>query len=405
MFTAKRWRRTADMAAPRVLFVDQSGQLGGAELSLLDVVHQRIKAGASDDTVVLFADGPFADRLRDAGARVEVLEQDIKVRKEAGLARQLAAAPNALRLVWSLKKLAAKHDVVYANTQRAAVIGGAAAKFARKPFLWHLRDMLDAGHFSRANRRIAVLTSNACATTIVANSRATADAYRRAGGKCPVVVIHNGIDAAPFDAVTGDEAQAVRQSLAMPAGTPLVGVFGRITEWKGHRILLEAIQRQELSHVHVAVVGDALFTDADRRLAEELRAIAAIDGLAGRVHWLGHRNDVPTVMKACDLIVHCSTQPEPFGRVIVEAMLAGKPVIASASGGAVEIIEKQIDGVLTTPGDASALASAMNTLLTDAELASNLATAGAATARSRFTLDAYVDSVEKVIVNAAATRR
>lgn len=390
------------MQTPRVLFVDQSGQLGGAELSLFDIVRKRLDAGATGDTVVLFADGPFADQLRDAGARVEVLQQDLQVQKEAGLVQQLAAVPKALRLVRALSKLAKQHDVVYANTQRAAIIGGVAAKLAKKPFLWHLRDMLDAGHFSRANRRIAVLTSNACATTVIANSQATADAYRRAGGKRSTVIIHNGIDAAPFDAVGSDDALAVRQSLAIPDAAPLVGVFGRITEWKGHRILLEAVQHEGLSHVHVAVVGDALFTDADRQLAEELRALSTRDGLAGRVHWLGHRSDVPTVMKACDVIVHCSTQPEPFGRVIVEGQLAGRPVIAAAGGGAIEIIEDGVNGLLTPPGDATSLAEATRRLFTDSELTQSLADAGTRTARTRFTLDAYVTAVNQ-IVNAAAT--
>lgn len=390
------------METPRVLFVDQSGQLGGAELSLLDIVRKRRDAGVTGDTVVLFADGPFAEQLRNAGARVEVLQQDLQVQKEAGLVQQLAAVPKALRLVRALSKLAKQHDVVYANTQRAAIIGGVAAKLARKPFLWHLRDMLDAGHFSRANRRIAVLTSNACATTVIANSQATADAYRRAGGKRPTVIIHNGIDAAPFDAVSSDDAQAVRRSLAIPDGTPLIGVFGRITEWKGHRVLLEAVQREGLKHVHVAVVGDALFTEADRLLAEELRDLSAQDGLADRVHWLGHRSDVPTVMKACDVIVHCSTQPEPFGRVIVEGQLAGRPVIAAAGGGALEIIEDDVNGLLTPPGNATSLAEATRRLLTDSELTRSLADAGARTARTRFTLDACVAAVNQ-IVNAAAT--
>ena len=390
------------MVTPSVLFVDQSGQLGGAELSLFDLVRKRLEAGALSDTVVLFAEGPFALQLRDAGARVMVLQQDLKVQKEAGLARQLTAAPGALGLAWALGKLAKKHDVVYANTQRAAVIGGAAAKLAAKPFLWHLRDMLDAGHFSRANRRIAVLTSNACAATVIANSKATAEAYCRAGGKRPTVVIHNGINAAPFDAVGLDEANAVRRSLAIPNGTPLVGVFGRITEWKGHRVLFDAIQREELGNAQLAVVGDALFTDADRLLAEELRTLSKQVGLAGRVHWLGHRNDVPTLMKACDLIVHCSTQPEPFGRVIVEGQLANRPVIAAAGGGALEIIEDGVNGLLTPPGNATALAAAMHRLLSDSELAVSLANAGARTVRTRFTLETYVAAVNVILEKAVS---
>lgn len=388
---------------PSVLFVDQSGELGGAELSLLDIVRARKAAGYDRDKVVLFADGPLSKRLNALSVEVEVISFNRKVGKQAGIAIQLLAIPAAYQVIRRIAAAARDHDAVYANTQKAIVLGGMAARLAKRPLVAHLHDVLEAAHFSRSNRRVSVLCMNACATAVIANSHATADAYQRSGGMRTTHIAHNGIDAAPFDAVSSDHAYTVRQSLAIPDAAPLVGVFGRITEWKGHRVLLEAIQCEGLGHVQVAVVGDALFTDADRRLVEELRAISAQDSLAGRVHWLGHRDDVPTVMKACDVIVHCSTQPEPFGRVIVEGQLAGRPVIAAAGGGAVEIIEDGVNGLLTPPGDASSLAEAMRCLLADSELARSLADSGARTARTRFTLDAYVAAVNQ-IVNAVVTR-
>jgi glycosyltransferase involved in cell wall biosynthesis len=107
-------------------------------------------------------------------------------------------------------------------------------------------------------------------------------------------------------------------------------------------------------------------------------------------------------MKACDLIVHCSTQPEPFGRVIVEGQLANRPVIAAAGGGALEIIEDGVNGLLTPPGNATALAAAMHRLLSDSELAVSLANAGARTVRTRFTLETYVAAVNVILEKAVS---
>jgi len=122
----------------------------------------------------------------------------------------------------------------------------------------------------------------------------------------------------------------------------------------------------KLPMVHAWIVGAALF--GEEAYENELRQLVYRLGLSERVHFLGHRSDVGELMNACDAIVHTSTSPEPFGQVVVEGMSAGKPVIASASGGVVEIISHGINGILVTPGDEDALASAISTLSNDRAL-------------------------------------
>ena len=126
--------------------------------------------------------------------------------------------------------------------------------------------------------------------------------------------------------------------------------------------------------VQVVLVGDALF--GEDAYVERLKLRAAKPDLAGRVHFLGFQQDVPRLMRAMDVIVHCSTAPEPFGLVIVEGMLARRPVIASAAGGALEIMTGE-SGLLVAPGDATALRSAITRLLENPELARRLAEEGA----------------------------
>ena len=117
----------------------------------------------------------------------------------------------------------------------------------------------------------------------------------------------------------------------------------------------------------------------------------------GRVHFLGFREDVPTLMQAVDVVAHTSIEFEPCARVIVEGMLSERPVVATAVGGVPELVEDGVSGLLVPPGDAQALASALQRVLNDTTLAARLAAAGHARALERFTLDRMGREVERVI--------
>lgn len=388
----------------RVLFVDQSGAMGGAELSLLDIVKRRLSNGHDVDTVALLSYGPFAERLIEARVRCEVMALGVDVQKTSGLAKQLLSGPRVLSVAFRLAKLARSHDLLYANTQKAAVVGAVAAKLSGRPLIWHLRDMLDASHFSRANRRVVVTLTNLAASRVIANSQATADAYRQAGGRVETVVVHNGVDPSPFDSIPVTDAASVRAELGIPPEAKLAGVFGRLTPWKGQHVFLEALESDRLQEVHAAIVGEALFTDEDRHYADQLKERCRTGALAGRVHWLGQRSDIPQLMRACDVIVHSSTEPEPFGRVIVEGMFASRPVIAAQAGGAVEIVQNGENGLLTAPGDASALAEALARLIDDPDFARRIAASGRATAETRFGLEDRVTELNQIIAETVAKR-
>jgi glycosyltransferase involved in cell wall biosynthesis len=152
--------------------------------------------------------------------------------------------------------------------------------------------------------------------------------------------------------------------------------------------------------VHAVFVGAALFGD-DAQYAAELQSRAAALEITDRVHFLGFRDDVPALMSAVDIVVHSSTTPEPFGRVIVEAMLAERPVIATRAGGAMEIVEDGRTGMLVAPGEPAALARAITGLLNNPARAATIARNGRRCAESRFTLDSAIPAVERNIVEAA----
>jgi glycosyltransferase involved in cell wall biosynthesis len=375
----------------RILALDHVGVLGGAELSLLDVA-----AGLGGDVCVrLFADGPFRGALERRGVDVRVLPMGAlgAVKKESR-----APSPQAVVAAWRLATVVAREAssarVLYANSQKALVVAALAGARARRPVVWHLRDLLGAPHFSALNTRGAVMLANWGAERVITNSQATADAFVRAGGNARRVrVVHNGVDPAPFDAVTDADAHNLRARLA-PGAAHVVAMFGRLHQWKGQHVAIDALAELP-GDCHLWVVGAPLF--GEHAFEAALRERAAQRGVAARVHFLGFRDDVAPLMRAADVVVHASTLPEPFGRVLVEGMLAGRPVVAADAGGVREIVADGVTGLLIPPGDAASLARAVDRLRAEPRYAASLAAAGSARARAAFGVQEMVRGVRNVL--------
>ena len=347
---------------------------------------------------MLFEEGPFAERLRADGIDTEVLQNEISglqaVRKGSRLGGTLAAIPSVIRLVAKTARHARAHDLIFANSQKALIVGALAGLLTGRPVIWNLHDMLTADHFSRINRRIAVTCANRLVDRVIVNSEATRNAFAESGGRVKKTGrVYNGIAAAPFDAVSDEDIAALRQSLNLPEA-PLIGVFSRPAPWKGQHVLIEALTA--LPEAHALLVGDALF-EGDDDYAQQLHAKARRLEVEDRVHFLGFRDDIPVLMHAVDIVAHTSTAPEPFGRVVVEGMLATRPVVATRAGGPCEIIDDRKTGRLVPPGDADALAHVLHTLLADPDVASRLAKRGRDVARERFSVDAMLDAIESNI--------
>jgi glycosyltransferase involved in cell wall biosynthesis len=378
---------------PKVLFLDHTGSLGGAEQCLLDIARHY----AANGKVVLLADGPFRERLQTSGVPVGVLPSPAavsEVRREGGKVDDLRAMPMVIGLARRLSREARGYDVLYANSQKALVIGALAGFISRKPVIWHLHDILTAEHFSTSHRRLSVTLANRLTDRVIANSEASAQAFVDSGGRRGLArVIYNGVDPGPFDSVVEAWVATLRRELGLPEAAPIVGAFSRLAPWKGQHVLLEALPH--LSGVHALLVGDALFGEAD--YARSLRKQARALGIENRVHFLGFREDVPTLMALSDIVVHTSTSPEPFGRMIVEGMLARTPVVASKEGGCREIVQEGVSGVLVPPGDAVSLAGALRDLLENPERSRGLALAGRTAALESFSLPEVLRKIDMEI--------
>jgi glycosyltransferase involved in cell wall biosynthesis len=375
------------MASERILFVDHTGQIGGAELILLDVV-----AGQDHASVFLFEEGPLANALSERGLKLIISRWGAGLSQFRRDSSWLAAVPLVARLAAIAREIAqaAKaHDLVYANSQKAFVLAAIASVLVKRPLIWHLHDIISAEHFGAVQRRAQVLLANTRATRVIVPSRAAAAAFIAAGGLPDLVeIVPNGLALAPEPSAAGE----LRQALGFPAG-PLVGVFSRLAPWKGQHVLIEALAG--LPGVGCIIVGDALF--GEQAYASGLKQLVLERGLADRVRFLGHRGDVPRLMKAVDVMVHPSTNAEPFGRTLVEAMLAGVPVIATDAGAAADILDGGKAGMLVAPNDPQALARAIASVLARPEaLAAQLAHA-CARAHTQYSVARMLDSIGLVL--------
>ncbi|BAY39772.1 hypothetical protein NIES2111_41490 [Nostoc sp. NIES-2111] len=361
----------------KILFLDQSGKPGGAELCLIDIA----KPYRDRALVGLFADGSFKTLLQQNHIPVEVFtHQPIQVRKQSNLLQALGSLGQLAPLVAKVVQRAIEYDLIYANTQKALVVGAIASLLARRPLVYHLHDILSPEHFSKTNLRVAVNLANRFASLVIANSQASEAAFVQAGGRAELTtVIYNGFEPKLYQTCASDTSK-LRQNLGIEDKF-VVGHFSRLSPWKGQHILIEALAKCP-PQVTALLVGDALF--GEQEYVKQLHQQIAQLGLENRVKFLGFRADIPQLMAACDLVTHTSTAPEPFGRVIVEAMLCGKPVVAAKAGGATELVEHGINGFLTTPGEPEELANIINSCLEDIHNTATIANNAKAIASERF---------------------
>ena len=351
--------------------------------------------------VGLFADGSFRELLEQQGIPVQVLTgQAIQVQKDSNLLKGLNSLSQLLPLIGQVAQLSRNYDVIYADTQKALVVGAIASLLAHRPLVYHLHDIVSSDHFSSINRRLIVGLANRFASLVIANSHASAASFFAAGGdRDRVKVVYNGFQLQRYQH-HGETAAQMRQTLGL-GDRFVVGHFSRLSPWKGQQILIDALQHCP-ENVVALLVGDALF--GEHAFAKQLHQQVEQLGLSDRVRFLGFRSDVPQLMTACDLVAHTSTAPEPFGRVIVESMLCGTPVVAAAAGGVMELIEPGKTGWLAPPGDSLKLAEIIQQCHSQPELAAAIADNAQQTASQRFNLATTNQQIARLLQQVVGDR-
>lgn len=377
----------------KILFLDQTGMLGGAEFALLDVA----KPYRDSCLIGLFSDGPFRELLEQQQLPVQVLAtKPIEVYRDSSFVQTLGSMKQLVPLIAQVAQKALDYDLIYANTQKALVVGAIASWFARRPLVYHLHDILSTEYFSRANRQIAVNLANRFASIVIANSKATKAAFVAAGGRSDIVEhVYCGFDPEHYQRPQFNP-ETIKQQLHLE-GKFVVGHFSRLSPLKGQHILLEALNKCP-KDITALFVGDALFGERDyvRRLHQQVELL----GLKEQVKFLGFCSDVVSLMTACDLSAHTSTAPEPFGRVIVEGMLCQRPVVAAAAGGAVELVEPGETGWLFSPGNSEQLAEIIITCYHQPDLAAKIAQQARYQASHRFHMTKINQQIAQLLYRA-----
>jgi glycosyltransferase involved in cell wall biosynthesis len=186
--------------------------------------------------------------------------------------------------------------------------------------------------------------------------------------------------------------------LGVAGFSPVIGMVGNLQRWKGQWLLIEAVRKlqTEFPNICCVLIGDVSQSRKHQAYAAELRASIAQHGLEQRILMAGYRQDVPNYLNAFDIIVHASTNPEPFGLVVLEAMAFKKPLVASRAGGVREIVVEGKSGMLFEPGNSDDLARALRELLKDKEAAIRMGQIGYDRLVSEFTIATHVQRVQGV---------
>jgi L-malate glycosyltransferase len=328
----------------RVLYVNQTGDVSGAERSLLTLIAGL--EGAVEPSLAC-PDGTLAELAGEAGIRREpILGTQASFRLHPlHTSRGLAEIGRSALQVRGLARRCAP-DLVHANTTRAALLA-LLARRPRPPVIAHIRDWAPEGRFSRAVLGVVARRADC----VVANSAYVARQFDGLSLRRPVRVIHNPVDLGKFDPERADRG-AVRHELELGEDTVTLAVIAQLTPWKGQddAIRALAVLRAGGRDVALLLAGSAKFAGAgtqfDNRAYEgELHSLAAELGVADRVRFLGERADVPNVLAATDVLLLPSWR-EAFGRIAIEAMAMGVPVLATETGGPAEIVRPGVDGLL-----------------------------------------------------------
>ncbi len=385
------------MPPQNVLVLHNNNDLYGGDKILLELLSC-IDRGRFSPLVVLPTDtqriNRFSSKLDEAGIEYRFLPLGVLRRryfrplKLPGFAVETAAATRALLRLIRDKNI----SLVHTNTN-TILAGAFAARIAGLPHIWSVHELLVD---PASVRHVLHFLIPRLSTKVVSVSRAVRDHMLKDAPRFEqrFEFILGGIDLHPFLNARGRER--VRKEWAVADDEILIGMAGRVTRWKGQEILARAAKLILKNHTKVkfAAVGGVFENETFymERFKEQVRSL----GIAEHFIINDFRADMPSVFAAFDIFVLPSTLPEPFGLVVIEAMAAGRPVVATAPGGPSETVLEGETGYLVRPSDPDHLATALDDLLSDPEKCARMGEAGRRRACDMFDLRRYVSDFENL---------
>jgi L-malate glycosyltransferase len=337
----------------RILILNASNVVGGAELSLYEFISAVASKPLGHEIFIACSPAsPLTRKLRTLTVTLIPIVA-VSYRRTANPLLLLRYLILTLRLNLQIYRLIKQHEigVVHANTTSACLQCLLAARLARIPIVWHIRDLVRPA--------LVGWVLECCVDYIITVSDAVRDRALRSGWH-KVSTIYNGIRLSQNDS---DDANQ-RPSMAYPASPSAdLIMVAQYVPWKNHAALIEALPglKQEIPGIRVLFVG-ARFNADSSRYVQNLMQRAQTAGLRENVSFADYRDDVYDLIRQSKVLVHTALD-EPMGRVIVEAMLLKTPVVALRSGGIPELIDDRVDGMLVAPGDRAGLVEAIKLAL------------------------------------------
>lgn len=382
---------TALADAPRrVLFISSTSSLYGGEYSLLHVV-QRLDPARWEPRFVVPGDGTFAERLRDAG--YAVAEFDVR----AGLGQgRLDELRTAIALAWLIRR--SRAELVHLNLHFAWPIVSAACLLARVPLVLHVRNMIEPDRRGPVDRFLFRRIPSFIAISEAVRERLLANGLADQATAARITLIPDGRDLAQFR--HGNRAK-LRRELGLAEAAPLIGMVARLEPMKGQDIFLEAARlvAERLPEARFVLVGD-LSHPSRQAFREQLERLAQQSPLAGRVTFLGYRDDIPDVLAALDCFVH-SSRRGAFVSVLIEAMAAGVPIVATDVDGIPECLGRDGAAELVAGLEPADFAAAMLRVVTDPGGAASMRLLATARASALFDVEPLARDTAAVLTRAA----
>jgi glycosyltransferase involved in cell wall biosynthesis len=383
----------------KVCFISHSCSRGGAELSLLELIDA-LKQRGVQCVCILPGRGPLNDLLADRGVETIVVPFKCWVHSGKSLLGRalrmlpLRHIPAIFRLVTAIRRSGC--DVVFTNTI-AVGVGAVAAKITGKPHIWHLREFGYDDHTLSfdlglsVSRKLIGRLSSAC----IANSNAVAEEYRPSLAGTDLTVVYNSVETP----TVGDET---------PADVPWRHddairciLLGKLLPGKGQEDAVKAMVHLQQMNVPAELLLLGGVVDAEYH--QHIERIIEQNHLTDRVHLLGHSATPMPLMNTADVVLMCSRR-EAFGRVTVEGMKLGKPVIGTRSGGTPEIVQDGETGFLYAPGDAHELAARIGDLYANRTVRDSMGAKACLSARKRFNQQVYGKDVENILQRVVSLR-
>jgi glycosyltransferase involved in cell wall biosynthesis len=383
-----------------ILFIHQSAELYGSDKTLL-LLLKHIDKTKFCPVVVLPNDGPL---------KIELEKENIKVviAPVLKLYRKMFTPKNILKFINDIKKgiktldvLNKQHhfDIVYSNTL-AVLLGVIYAKKRKIKHLWHVHEIIESPKLF--SKLFVLLLDLKCNTKIVYNSISTKFFWEKNKGiikKSSVVL--NGIET-PLNFLSTEEINEFRKKIFNSNSNSneiVIALIGRISRWKGQLILLKAFYHLTLIKKNIKLVFVGSPPPNQECFLEELKNKIKEYKLNDKVVIIPFQNEINKVWQSIDIAVVPSIEPEPFGLVAVEAMMANKPVIASNHGGLSEIILNNKTGFLVNPNDENQLSEAISNLIKNPSLRTEFGKNGYERAIKEFSIEKHVKEFEAVFQN------